>query len=353
MEESLLRDPSTTLGVTGGSNAASVDPSGLATILGQNPMMKRQTREALSGYAWLLPALIILISFRIIPIILSVRMSLFDWGMAGPKAFVGLGNYLAVLRDPIFWKSLLNTGWYVLFEVPAIIFISLFIAVLLNQSIRGLGAYRTIYYLPVVTSIVAVSVVWRWILQPDRGLMNYILSWVHLDGLRWLQDPRGLFQLIAGPHVQLPQGLRGPSVALLSLVMMGIWKGIGYNVVIFLAGLQNIPRSYYEAARIDGAGKFQMFRNVTWPLISPTTYYVLIMSCISAFETFAQVWIMTGPPAGGPLSTTKVVMYYFYENSFELWRLGYGASIAFFAFFIILALTIFQRVFVERRVHYG
>ena len=315
--------------------------------------VNRRTLEALSGLAWLLPALVILVAFRVIPIVLSVRMSLYDWGMAGARAFVGLGNYAAVLRDPVFWQSLLNTGWYVLFEVPLILFISLFVAILLNQKIRGLGVYRTVYYLPVVTSIVAVSVVWRWILQPDRGLLNYILSWFHISGIRWLQDPRGLLQIIAGPSVHLPFGLRGPSIALLSLVMMGIWKGIGYSVVIFLAGLQNIDKSYYEAARIDGAGRGAMFRRITWPLISPTTYYVLIMSCISAFETFAQVWIMTGPPAGGPLSTTKVVMYYFYETSFELWRLGYGAAIAFFAFLLILALTILQRVFLERRVQYG
>ena len=316
-------------------------------------LVTRRTKEALSGFAWLLPALVILLAFRVLPIGLSVRMSLYDWGMAGARAFVGLGNYAGVLRDPVFWQSLASTGWYVLFEVPLILFISLFIAILLNQKIRGLGAYRTIYYLPVVTSIVAVSVVWRWILQPDRGLLNYVLSWFHIAGIRWLQDPRGLFQLIAGPSVQLPAALRGPSIALLSLVMMGIWKGIGYNVVIFLAGLQNIDKSYYEAARIDGAGRWAMFRRITWPLISPTTYYVLIMSGISAFETFAQVWIMTGPPAGGPLSTTKVVMYYFYETSFELWRLGYGAAIAFIAFAIILALTILQRVFLERRVQYG
>jgi multiple sugar transport system permease protein len=316
--------------------------------------MNRRTREALTALLYLLPALIILVSFRVIPIILSARMSLYDWGMAGARAFVGLGNYVAVLKDPVFWKALLNTGWYSLFEVPVILFLSLVVALLLNQKIRGLGSYRTIYYLPVVTSIVAVSVVWRWILQPDRGLLNYILSWLHVTGFRWLQDPRGLFRLILGPRgAGLPDGLRGPSVALLSLVMMGIWKGLGYNIVIFLAGLQNIPGAYYEAARIDGAGRVQMFRKVTWPLISPTTYYVLIMSCISAFETFAQVWIMTGPPAGGPLSTTKVVMYYFYENAFELWRLGYGAAIAFFAFFIILTLTVFQRVFLEKRVQYG
>jgi len=313
----------------------------------------RKIREAVAAALYLLPAVLILAAFRVVPILLSVRMSLFDWGMAGPRQFLGLGNYLAVLKDPVFYKSLLNTGWYVLFEVPTTLFLSLFIALLLNQKIRGLGIYRTIYYLPVVTSIVAVSVVWRWLFNPDRGLLNYLLSLFHISGIRWLQDPRGLFQLILGPKVRLPYGLAGPSVALLSLVMMGVWKALGYNIVIFLAGLQNIPKTYYEAARIDGAGWFRTFTSITWPLVSPTTYYVLVMSCIAAFETFAQVWIMTGPPAGGPLSTTKVVMYYFYENAFELWRLGYGAAVAFFAFIIILSLTILQRVFLERRVHYG
>jgi multiple sugar transport system permease protein len=314
--------------------------------------MKARTSEAVSAYIYLIPAVVILLVFRVLPIVLSVRMSLYDWGMAGARAFVGLGNYLSVLKDPVFWQSLATTGWYIIFEVPLVLFISLFVAMLLNQQIRGLGAYRTIYYLPVVTSIVAVSVVWRWILQPDRGLLNYLLSLVGMDGLRWLQDPRGLIQLVA-PDAKLAPALRGPSVALLSLVMMGVWKAIGYNIVIFLAGLQNISRSYYEAARIDGANRWALFRHVTWPLISPTTYYVLIMSCITAFETFAQVWIMTGPPAGGPLSTTKVVMYYFYENAFGLWRLGYGAAIAFFAFLIILGLTILQRTLLEKRVQYG
>ncbi len=316
--------------------------------------MKRRLKETLAGYLYLLPALAVLAAFRIIPIILSVRISLYDWGMAGAREFVGLGNYIAVLQDSVFWKSLLNTGWYMAFSVPVQLYLSLFIAVLLNQKIKGLGAYRTIYYLPVVTSIVAVSIVWKWILHPDRGLLNYILSWVGADGLRWLQDPRGLFQLLVGDRQNLlPYALRGPSIAMCSLIIMGIWKGLGYNIVIFLTGLQNIPKTYYEAARIDGAGRYRIFRNITWPLISPTTYYVLLMSFIVAFETFAQVWIMTGPPAGGPLSTTKVVMYYFYENSFELWRLGYGASIAFFAFLIILGLTVLQRFVLEKRIHYG
>lgn len=314
----------------------------------------RRTRETLTATLYILPALLILSVFRVLPIILSARMSLYDWGMAGPREFVGLANYVAVLRDPAFWTSLANTGWYVVFEVLATLIVSLLIALLLNQQIRGLGAYRTVYYLPVVTSIVAVSVVWRWILHPDRGLLNYFLSWFGVGGIRWLQDPRSLLQLMLGDNARaVPALLRGPSVALFSLVIVGVWKAVGYNSIIFLAGLQNIPKPYYEAARIDGSGRLRTFWRVTLPLLSPTTYYVLVMSSIVAFETFAQVWIMTGPPAGGPLSTTRVVMYYFYENSFELWRLGYGASVAFTAFIIILALSVLQRVFLERKVHYG
>ncbi len=313
-----------------------------------------RVKELNTAFLFLLPALVILLGFRVLPIILSVRMSFYDWGMAGPRTFLGLNNYLMVLKDPMFYKSLLNTGWYIIFEVPATLFLSLFIALLLNQHIRGPSIYRTIYYLPVVTSIVAVSVVWKWILHPERGVLNYLLSIFGITGIRWLQDPRGIFQLLfASPGNELPYALRGPSIALLSLTLMGVWKSLGYNVVIFLAGLQNIPKTYYEAAKIDGASPLQTLWKITLPLLSPTTYYVLIMSSIAAFETFAQVWIMTGPPAGGPLGTTKVIMYYFYENAFELWRLGYGASIAFIAFFIILVLTICQRLLLEKRVHYA
>lgn len=315
--------------------------------------MSKKLKQTLIGFTYLTPALIVLLSFRIIPILFSVRISLYDWGMAGARAFVGLNNYLQVLKDPVFYTSLLNTFWYALFTVPTMIFLSLVIAVLLNQKIKGLGFYRTLYYLPVVTSIVAVSIVWKWLFNPERGLLNYLLSLINISPIRWLEDPRGIFSIIFNAlGIQIPSVLSGPSVALCSLIIMSIWKGLGYNIVIFLAGLQNIPTQYYEAAKIDGAGPFRLFRNITWPLLSPTTFYILIMSTIVAFEAFAQVWIMTSPP-GGPLGTTKVVMYYFYEQSFELWRLGYGAAIAFIAFLIILALTILQRTVLEKRVHYA
>jgi len=314
--------------------------------------MNKRLKETLSALLYILPAIVILLSFRVLPIILAVRTSFFDWTMAGTGKFIYLQNYIRVLHDPVFWKSLLNTFWYVLFSVPLMIAVALLIAILLNQRIKGLGIYRTIYYLPVVTSIVAVSVVWKWIFNPDRGFLNYVLSWIHVSNIRWLEDPRGVFEVLFGA-TNLPDILKGPSIALLSLAIMAIWKGLGYNVVIFLAGLQNVPTQYYEAAKIDGAGPWRIFRNVTWPMLSPTTFYILIMTTITSFDAFAPVWIMTGPPAGGPLNTTKVLMYYFYEQSFEVWKLGYGAAIAFFSFLIIMSLTVFQRTVIEKRVHYG
>jgi multiple sugar transport system permease protein len=158
--------------------------------------MQRKHKAVLTGFAYLAPAIIILLAFRIIPILFSVRISLYDWGMAGARGFVGLANYLNVLKDPIFWKSLLNTFWYVIFTVPFMICFSLLIAILLNQKIKGLGFYRTLYYLPVVTSIVAVSIVWKWLFNPERGLLNYLLSLIHISPIRWLEDPQGIFSLI-------------------------------------------------------------------------------------------------------------------------------------------------------------
>ncbi|MFB0509950.1 MAG: carbohydrate ABC transporter permease [bacterium] len=187
--------------------------------------MNRKLKETFAGLVYLLPALILLAAFRFLPILFSVRISLYDWGMAGPKKFIGLENYAEVLTDPVFWKSLLHTGWYVFFSVPLMLFIALFIALLLNTRIKGLGIYRTVYYLPVVTSIVAVSIVWKWILHPERGLLNYLLSFIGVHGIGWLEDPRGLFAIIFAPlGIKLPEVLTGPSIAMVALIIMSVWR---------------------------------------------------------------------------------------------------------------------------------
>jgi multiple sugar transport system permease protein len=309
-------------------------------------------RKDYSGYLLILPAFVIIFIFRFYPILQAIRMSFYKWGMAGPLYTVGFKNFERLFIDPKFYQSLGNTFWYVIFVVPLTIVLSIFFAQLLNQKIRGRGGFRTIYYLPVVTSIVAISVVWKWIFNPDRGVLNAILNIFGLEGLKWLNDARGVFEVLLAPLNIEPSGFfAGPSVALFALIIMAVWHNIGYCVIIALAGLQNVPDQYYEAAKIDGAGSWKMFRHVTIPLISPTIFYLLITQSIFAFNTFTPVYVMTQPP-GGPLGTTKLVVFYLYEQAFKLWNLGYANAIAFAIFIVIFVLTQFQKRFIERRVHY-
>lgn len=309
-------------------------------------------RVDLSGYLFILPALLVIAIFRLYPILQAIRMSLFNWGIAGPLTFIGLKNFARLLIDPKFYESIGNTFWYVLFVVPLTIIISLFFASLLNQKIKGRSAYRTLYFLPVVTSIVAISVVWKWIFNPDRGIFNAALNLFGLSGLKWLNDSRGVFEILLAPlNIQVAGFFTGPSIALLALIIMAIWHNLGYCIIISLAGLQNVPAQYYEAARIDGARGWKLFRHVTLPIISPTIFYLLVTQSIIAFNTFTPVYVMTQPP-GGPLGTTSLVVYYLYEQSFRLWNLGYANAIAFVIFIIIFSLTQLQKRFLEQRVYY-
>lgn len=314
-------------------------------------MSKNRLIKPRTAFLYLIPVFVIIGLFRFYPILFAVRSSFFEWGMAGPIDFSGFKNYFSMLQDKYFWQAFSNTIWYVVFTVPLSLFLSLFVAILLNNKLKTIGFFRTVYFLPVVTSIVAISMVWKWIYHPDVGLANYLLNLFNIPQAQWLSEWRGVFELMIGKD--LPQLLQGPSLALFSIIIMTVWKGLGYNIVIFLAGLQNIPENYYEAAEIDGAGGFSVFKNVTWPLISPTTFYVLIMTTIVSFKVFAPVWLMTGPPQGGPLGSTNVLVYYLFDNAFNYGRYGYGSAISMFLFIIILSLTLIQRKVIEPRVHYG
>jgi multiple sugar transport system permease protein len=317
---------------------------------------KRRKRfgELGRGLAYIAPAGVIILVFRVVPIIAAFGVSFYYVMMGKIVGFSGLSQYKMLFSDPEFWNSLVNTSYFVIGTVPVSIFVSLFIAILLNQKIKALGAYRTIYFLPVVTSMVAIAMVWKWLYHPRLGLFNYLLSTFGAGPSLWLEEPRGIFALAAGAvGVSLPGWLAGPSLALIAITVTNLWRGIGYNVVIFLAGLQNIPGEYYEAAKIDGAGKLQTFWKITWPLISPTTFYVLIMTTIVSFQVFTLVYLMTGPPVGGPLGTTKVLVYYIFEKGFESGGdMGYASCVALVLFVIVLALTLVQRRLIERKVHY-
>ncbi len=306
-----------------------------------------------SPYLYLLPATIILAMFRFIPIVLSFVISFFEWTITGPAAFVGLENYRLLLNDPQFWQSMLNTFYLVIFVVPSTIIFSLLFAALLN-SIKFLKSlFRTVYFIPTVTSMVAVSIVWRIIFHQQSGLANFLLEKIGVSPLGWLAESTGIFQLLFQSFgINLPDAAGGPSLALFAIIIVTVWKSIGYNSIIYLAGLQNIPKSYYEAAEIDGASKVKQFFRITLPLISPTTFYVLIMTTIVTFQVFAQVYLMTGPPIGGPLGTTKVIVYYIFEQGFgEAQNLSYASAIALVLFLVILTLTLIQKK-MEKYVHY-
>ncbi len=314
----------------------------------------RRLKQLIHALAYIAPAGAIIIVFRVIPIIAAFGVSFYYVMMGKIVGFAGLAQYRMLLSDSEFWNALLNTTYFVIGTVPASLFLSLFIALLLNQKIKALGLYRTIYFLPVVTSLVAVAIVWKWIYHPRLGLFNFFLDRLGLNPLMWLEEPRGVFSLLAGKlGISLPSWLSGPSLALVAITITNLWRGIGYNIIIFLAGLQNIPNEYYEAAKIDGATRRQIFWKITWPLISPTTFYVVIMTTIVSFQVFTLVYLMSGYPIGGPLGTTKVLVYYIFEKGFESGGdMGYASCVALVLFLIVLTLTLIQRRVVERRVHY-
>ncbi len=282
------------------------------------------------AYGYLLPVFTILLCFHVLPIFYSFAVSLYSWDLIGEPEYVGLENFSRLMDDPMFYKSIYNTLYYAVVSVPLAIFCSLGIALLLNNPISAIGIYRTVYFIPVITSINAVAIVWNYIYHPEFGLLNKLLAVFGVAPRLWLQDP---------------------TWAMPCIIFMSVWKGLGYNVIIFLAGLQNIPNHLYEASLIDGANAWQRFRNITWPLLSPTTFFVFVMSVISSFQVFSQIYMMT--PRGGPLKSTVVIVYYLYQKAFEKFEFGYALAIAFVLFVMILGMTLFNKLYLEKKVHYS
>ena len=311
---------------------------------------RRILRENLLAYAFLLPAMAVLLVFHFLPAIAAVVMSLFKWDIV-PGAFRGLDNYQTVLvgaRAEEFWHSLSVTLTYTLITVPIEVVVSLVLAYLLFQKMRGRGIYRTLYYLPYITSVIAAAVIFNWLMNPNYGFFNSILELVGIGPQRWLDEPRGLFELISGGAV--PSWAAGPSLALVGVSLFTIWHYIGFQVVIFLAGLGNISTEYYEAARLDGANERQLFTKITLPLLSPTTFFVATIATIGALKAFNQIYAMTN---GGPLDTTKTLGYEIFHVFFQQGRIDLGAAMAVLLTILILLFTFFQFRVAERRVHYG
>lgn len=276
--------------------------------------------------AWwfLAPALALIFVFFFLPVVASLLLSFTDFdiyavGDLGNARWVGLRNYVQLLDTPLFWQALRNTFYFALVGGPLSISVSLGAALLLNQrAVRFKGFFRTVYFAPFVTTLVAVAIVWRYIFHTRYGLLNYALGVFGAGPIDWLGDPRW---------------------AMPAIILMTVWKSFGYNMLIFIAGLQAIPEELYEAARIDGASAWQRFRHVTLPGLAPTLVFVTVITMIGFFQLFVEPYVMT---QGGPLRATTSVVLLMYEEGFRWWRMGYSAAVAFVLFLVILAATLVQ-----------
>ena len=311
--------------------------------------LPKGAEATLWGWMMVFPALMGLIVWHFAPAVYAFAMSfLHDYKIINQPVWGGLENYLALVVDPNFWKSLLNSFWYVIGTVPVGILIATLIAILLNENVRGLGLFRTIYFLPYITALTAAAAVWKWIYNPEFGLLNALLR---TPGQPWLDNPNAIFQLLASTvHLELPGFLQGPSVALCAVMVMSIWHQLGYSVVILLAGLQTVPREYYEAASLDGASWWDQVRFITWPLLSPTTFFLAITGLIAAFQVFTQILVLT--PTGGVLGDTTTIVKYLYDKGFRDNNYSYASAMAFALFVLVVILSLLQNRVLSRKVTY-
>lgn len=277
-------------------------------------MNKLLNNRAFIGLIFILPALIGTFVFIIIPVIFSFGLSFVEWDLLNPIKFVGLENYKKVFIDPLFVKILINTLVYAFTTSVFGVIIPLVLACILNSKIRGSEFFKTAYFLPFVTPMIVIAIVWQWIFDPNIGIMNYIFKL----NINWLFDT---------------------NFAMPAVIIVSVWKLIGYNMVIFLSGLSGINQSLLEAAKIDGAGRFDTFFKIIVPLLSPTIFFVVIITCISSFQVFDLIYMMT---QGGPLDSTNVLVYAVYVNAFEYFKVGYASALAYVLFAIIFVLTLFQ-----------
>jgi len=289
----------------------------------------RKPGQGWSALLFLSPTLLVFSMFVLFPVFFSFYLSFHKWNMfSADTAFVGLENYSRILRNPEFWGVLKNTVVYTLGTIPLNMSLALLVAFFLNKKIAGKKFLRTAFFAPVIMSSVAAAVIWRWVYEPNFGLLNYCLSWFGIPAINWLNDP---------------------TAAMFALIVMGVWKTFGVNMVLFSAGLQGIPDHYYEAAEIDGAGRWQKFWSITLPLLSPTTFFILVMSVIGSFQVFDTVYVLT---SGGPLGTTKVLVFYLYEHAFKFFEMGYASAVAYVMFVIIFVLTLLQTKYLKGTIHY-
>lgn len=287
--------------------------------------LKRQ--EIFAFYTFISPWLIGFVLFIGGPIIASLYFSLTNYTVLSSPEFIGFGNYSSLFNDPLFWKSLYNTVYYAVLFIPLGILVAFTMSILLNQDLKGLAIYRTIYYLPSIVPAVANAILWIWLLNPQWGLINMLLKAIGIQGPGWLTSEQW-----AKP----------------GLVLMSIW-GVGSWIIIYLAGLQGVPEQLYEAAEVDGATKLQRFFYITVPLMTPTIFFTLVTGLIGAFQVFTQAYIMTN---GGPVNSTLFYALYLFRNAFNYLKMGYASAMAWILFLIVLVLTLIQFRLARKWVFY-
>jgi ABC transporter, permease protein len=287
-------------------------------------------KEWLTGYLMIFPVVAGLLVFYIYPIFKVIIDSFYEVGSFNKRSFVGLDNYLTMFNDPKMWSSLFNTFSYVIVIVPGTIIISLILAALLNTKIKGRGFFRVIYFIPAITMGAAVAMIWKWMYNSDHGIINAILNALGFDSVNFLTNP---------------------NTALLSICLVSIWINVGYNMIILLAGIQGISKTYYEAASIDGASPVKQFFGITLPLVTPTLFFVLITNLIGTFQTFDTIYMMI-KESGIAMEATQSMVMYFFRNAFSYSKKGYASALAVFLFLIIMLVTLIQMKLQKKWVNY-
>ncbi len=303
-------------------------------------MTREEKRRLRVGLTFVSPWLLGFVLLTVYPLLSIVYHSLCDWSVLMPASFVGLSNYRDLFTDELFWKALSNTIFYAALAIPMGLFISLFLAILLNFNVPGRGIFRTVFFLPSLVPMICLAVLWQWLLNGEVGLVN--------DALRPVLR---VVNSLLNTHLVAPNWLQDARYAKIGLVFTGLW-GVGQSVVIYLAGLQDVPRHLYEAAEIDGANFLQKTLHITLPVLSPVIYFNTIMGLIGSLQVFAVPYVMTNG-TGGPEQSMLFIATYLYQNAFDYWNMGYACAIGLVLFLIILALTFAATRLSERFIHYA
>ena len=287
---------------------------------------KRSQKQKWLPYLLVSPYLIFVVVFVAFPVLFCFYLTFNKWNIISPMKFIGIDNYSRLFHDRLFWKAIGNTLKFLLLHIPLQLVVSLFLAYLLNQKLRAAAFFRASFFMPVIVSGVVVTILWQQLLGFDGGLVNRLLMSLGMHKVGWLVNP---------------------SVAIYAIAIMATWKNVGLYVILFLVGLQTVPPQYYEAAKMEGAGRWQQFYHITLPMINPTIFMVVILSTIGGFSLFIEPYIMTG---GGPLNTTLSAVLYIYKQAFQYYNMGYSATLGFFYALMIMTVVILQKKFIEKEV---